>query len=182
MLHTPAHPDNCRSTDSAGCARGVQRVPSGVFQIPIVRRLPYWCPPNCLSRWGHGDPEMEFAKMHQSTFLTQEEAADACAKSYDTIRRYRRLGRLPNSRTRVDGTVEVAVADLVMAGLLDALASTSDVATVVARSRVERNLAASREECTVLRTRCEGLLERVERADGEIAFLRSMLGKFEVVR
>ncbi len=120
--------------------------------------------------------------MHQSTFLTQEEAADACAKSYDTIRRYRRLGRLPNSRTRVDGTVEVAVADLVMAGLLDALASTSDVATVVARSRVERNLAASREECTVLRTRCEGLLERVERADGEIAFLRSMLGKFEVVR
>jgi len=118
--------------------------------------------------------------MPQSTFLTQGEAADVCHKSYDTIRRYRRQGRLPNSRTRADGTVEVAVADLVAAGLLDALATSGDVAEAASRSRTERDLAATRQERDVLRERCEGLLERLERADGEIAFLRSMLHRVEV--
>lgn len=66
------------------------------------------------------------------------------------------------------------------AGLLDALATSGDVAEAASRSRTERDLAATRQERDVLRERCEGLLERLERADGEIAFLRSMLHRVEV--
>lgn len=78
--------------------------------------------------------------------FTQDEAAVVYGKSKDTIRRYRREDRLANSRTRPDGTVEIAVSDLVAAGLLDPLAAAGDVAEVALRSRVERDLVTSRQE------------------------------------
>jgi hypothetical protein len=56
-----------------------------------------------------------------AAYVTQEDAAALCGRSYDTIRRYRRQNRLPNSRSRADGVIEVAVADLVAVGLLDPL-------------------------------------------------------------
>ena len=180
-LPTAAHPQEVALGDLPG---GGQRWAKGRFQnspeIFLAAIAPGAGTANGSSRRGRGDPETEFTEMQQSTFLTQEEAADVCRKSYDTIRRYRRQGRLPNSRTRADGTVEVAVADLVATGLLDALANTGDVTEAASRSRTERDLAAMRQELNVLRERNEGLLERLERADGEIAFLRSMLYRVEV--
>ena len=58
------------------------------------------CGGDCLSGalldghpgWGHCDPETELTTMHQPTYLTQDEAAAVCNKSYDTIRRRRRNG------------------------------------------------------------------------------------------
>lgn len=113
--------------------------------------------------------------MNDRTYLTQDEAASVCARSRDTIRRYRRAGRLPNSRQRPDGTVEICVSDLVAANLLNPLTAMGDVTEVAARTRVERDLAAARQELAVLQTRYEGLLERLEHAAVENEFLRSML-------
>jgi hypothetical protein len=113
--------------------------------------------------------------MQGPTYLNQDEAAVVCGKSKDTIRRYRRGGRLANSRQRLDGTVEIAVSDLVAAGLLDPLAAAGDVAEVATRSRVERDLVTSRQELEVMRTQNQGLQERFEHAKAEIEFLRSLL-------
>jgi hypothetical protein len=76
--------------------------------------------------------------MRQFAYLTQNEAAPACAKSYETFRRYRHNGHLRNSRTRPPGTVEVAVADLVASGLLDPLAGAGDLSEIASPSRVSR--------------------------------------------
>jgi hypothetical protein len=97
--------------------------------------------------------------MQGSTYLSQDEAAIVCGISRDTIRRYRRRGLLTNSQTRPYGTVEVAVSDLVAAGLLDPLAAAGDVTEVATRGRVERDLATLRQEFVVLQTRYEGLVE-----------------------
>ena len=115
--------------------------------------------------------------MHQPTYLTQDEAAAVCNKSYDTIRRRRRNGYLPNSRTRSDGTVEVAVADLVAAGLLDPLAATDDVTEIATRSRVERDLITARQELAVQRAQIDGLTAANEILRAENAFLRTLLTK-----
>lgn len=113
--------------------------------------------------------------MQGPNYLTQDEAAVVCGKSKDTIRRYRREDRLANSRQRLDGTVEIAVSDLVAAGLLDPLTAAGDVAEVATRSRVERDLVTTRQELEVIRTRNDGLQERLEHATAEIEFLRSLL-------
>lgn len=51
--------------------------------------------------------------MQSITYVTQLEAADLTAKSYDTVRRARRWGKLPNSRERAHVTIDVSVTDLV---------------------------------------------------------------------
>ena len=91
--------------------------------------------------------------MYEPTYLTQDEAAAACGKAKDTIRRYRRDGRLPNSRPRPDSTVEVAVSDLVGANLLDRLLATADVSEIATRSRVECDLIAARQDFAVVESR-----------------------------
>lgn len=112
------------------------------------------------------------------THITQEEAAAVCGKSFDTIRRYRRHGKLPNSRTRPDGMVEVAVADLVAAGLLSPLAAASgEVPAIAGRSRAERDLAAARQELAVANVRMDELAERLARSESEVEFLRAVLKK-----
>ena len=77
--------------------------------------------------------------MYEPTYLTQDEAAAACGKAKDTMRRYRRDGRLANSRPRPDGTVEVAVSDLVAANPLDPLLATADVSEIATPSRLVRS-------------------------------------------
>ena len=112
--------------------------------------------------------------MSEPRYLTQEEAAAACNKHKDTIRRYRYDGKLPWD-TRDDGVVLVAVADLVTAGLLDPLAADGPVEQVAQRSRAERDLLAARQDLAVAHTRLDALTERLARADEEIAFLRALL-------
>ena len=113
--------------------------------------------------------------MSGPTYVTQDEAAQLCQKSYDTIRRHRRNNALPNSRTRPDGTIEVAVGDLVAAGLFDPFAAGGDVGEVVSCSRIERDLLAARQELAIERTKTEALHARLEHSRAEIEFLRSML-------
>lgn len=108
-------------------------------------------------------------------WVAQEEAAALCGCSYDTIRRYRRLKKLPRSRRRADGTVEVPVADLVAAGLLDPLRAGGDVDVLAARSRAERDLVVTRQELAVTTARLEAEAARAARAEGEVAFLRRLL-------
>lgn len=57
--------------------------------------------------------------MSEATYLTKKDAAAACGCSEATIQRYRRNGKFPNARTGSSGALEVPVADLVAAGLLD---------------------------------------------------------------
>lgn len=108
-------------------------------------------------------------------WVTQEEAAALCGKAYDTIRRYRREQKLPRSRKGAGGAVEVPVADLVAAGLLDPTAAGDNAAEVATRSRAERDLAAARQDLAVLTARLDAATERAERAEAEIAFLRSLV-------
>ena len=57
------------------------------------------------------------------THLSKPDGAALCAKSEDTLRRYDRQGKLPNTELR-DGKTFYAVADLVAAELLDPSALT----------------------------------------------------------
>lgn len=110
------------------------------------------------------------------TWVTQQEAAALCGVSFDTIRRYRRQNRLPRSRVRPgDGAIEVPVADLVSAGLLDPMAAGADAGEIATRSRAERDLAAARQELAVLGARLDAAAERAARAEAEVAFLRSLV-------
>ena len=108
-------------------------------------------------------------------WVTQEEAAALCGRSYDTIRRYRRDKKLPRSRSGAGGAVEVPVADLVAAGLLDPTAAGGNAAEVATRSRAERDLVCARQDLAVLTARLDAAIERAERAEAEIAFLRSLV-------
>ena len=115
--------------------------------------------------------------MYEPTYLTQDEAAVACGKSKDSIRRYRREGRLPNSRQRPDGTAEVAVSDLVTAGLLDPLLGMADVTEFAGRSRAERDLVAARHELAMVGSRLDAAREALHSAGEQIDFMRSTLRK-----
>ncbi|MFP3907301.1 MAG: hypothetical protein ACLFRV_06940 [Acidimicrobiales bacterium] len=77
----------------------------------------------------------------------------------DSIRRAEKKDLLPNTRQRSDGTTEVAVADLVAAGMLDPLAAHADVTEVAARSRTERDLTAVRQELAVANAQLAGLAD-----------------------
>lgn len=116
------------------------------------------------------------------TFVTRKEAAAMCGVHVDTIRRGETAEppekpKLPNTRRRTDGVVEIAVADLVAAGMLDPLAARADVTDLAGRSRAERDLTAVRQELALANTQLAGLTDRLIRQDEEIAFLRSLLKK-----
>ena len=115
--------------------------------------------------------------MSDAQYLTRKEAAVACGRHEDTIRRYQRDGKLANTRTRGDGTVEVAVADLVAAGLLDPLTAGVDVAEMAGRSRAERDLLTARQDLALAAVRIEALTAQLTDRDSEIDFLRSLLTK-----
>ena len=119
--------------------------------------------------------------MTSPTHVTQREAELLCGKDYDTIRRYRRNGKLPNSRTRPDGTVEVAIADLVACGLLDPMAATTDLGSVVATTRAERDLTQIRQDLVVAQERNAQLEVRLAEHRDEIAFLRQALSASRAV-
>lgn len=115
--------------------------------------------------------------MADTTYLSKKEAAAACGCDETTIQRYKRNGKLPNSRYGEGGVLEVAVADLVAAGLLDPLAVAGDVSGLGGRARIERDLVDARQELAVATARLDALSDRVARSDEEIAFLRSLLAK-----
>lgn len=115
--------------------------------------------------------------MAESTYITRKEAAALCDCHVDSIRRAEKKNLLPNTRQRSDGTTELAVADLVAAGMLDPLAARADVAEVAGRNRAERDLTAVRQELALASARIVGLTDRLTGQDEEIAFLRSLLKK-----
>lgn len=109
-------------------------------------------------------------------WVAQDAAAALCHCSYDTIRRYRRLGKLPRSRTNADGAVEVPVVDLVACRLLDPLVAERDAPGLATRARAERDLAAARQELAVLQARLEAATARAERAEDDVRTLHRLLG------
>lgn len=117
--------------------------------------------------------------MADTTYLSKKEAAAACRCSEANIQRYRRDGKLPNARYGEGGVLEVAVADLVAAGLLDPLAAAGDVSDLGGRARIERDLVEARQELAVATARLDALTDRVARSDEEITFLRSLLAKVD---
>jgi hypothetical protein len=108
-------------------------------------------------------------------WVTRHEAAALCALSFDTIRRCIEPRKLLRSRKNAKGVVEVPVADLVAARLLDPLAAGDGVAEVATRSRAERDLVAARQQLAVIGARLDAAVERAERAEAEIAFLRTLV-------
>jgi len=86
---------------------------------------------------------MELSMKYELNYVTQDEAATICGKAKDTIRRYRSDGRLPNSRSRPDGTPEVAVIDLVAMNLLNPLLAKADVIGIASSSGAESDLVAA---------------------------------------
>ena len=118
--------------------------------------------------------------MHSPTHVTQLEAVDLTGRSYDTLRRLRRQGKLPNSRERSDGVVEVALSDLVGIGLLNPLAAKGDVTEVISRSRIERDLLEARQELALQRGENESLRKSMTRVESEVAYLRGLLNKVVV--
>ena len=113
--------------------------------------------------------------MSENTYLTRKEAAAVCGCAEYTIRRYQRDGKLPAARKRDDGVTEVAVADLVTAGLLDPLAACGPVEQVARRSQAERDVVDLRRELAVVTVRLEELVKQLARAEDEAAFLRAYL-------
>lgn len=76
----------------------------------------------------------------ETRYLTRREASAACACHVDTIRRAEVASRLSSKRTRADGTLEIPVADLAGAGLLDPLAAGEGLPELVTRTRAQRDL------------------------------------------
>jgi hypothetical protein len=113
--------------------------------------------------------------MSEPRYLTRREAAAVCGRHIDTIRRAERDGLA--SRKRPDGTIEIAVADLVEFGLLDPLVDTTDIAGAVAQSRVERERDEALQALAVELTRNELLEARVADLRDETAFLRGLVRK-----
>lgn len=113
--------------------------------------------------------------MSETRFLTRKEAAAACGCHVDTIRRAEAAGRVPNRRTRLDGTIEIPTSDLVAAGLLDPLAAGAALPELVSRTRGERDLLDTRQQVAVSTSTIDLLRAQLERAYEEVAFLRSVL-------
>ncbi len=113
--------------------------------------------------------------MSENRYLTRREAAAASGCHPDTIRRAEAAGRLPNRRTRSDGSIEIPVSDLVAAGLLDPVAAGDGLPELVARTRTERDLLEARQQVALEQARVAGLDTLLDRAHEEITFLRSLV-------
>ncbi|MFA5566524.1 MAG: hypothetical protein WC184_10915 [Acidimicrobiia bacterium] len=110
-------------------------------------------------------------------FVTFRVAAELCGCDISTIRRANKAEKLPNTRKNKSGAWEVPLADLVAAGMLDPLASNTDVAEILGRSRNERDLVMARQDLALANAEIEALKESLSRSDDEIAFMRGLLTK-----
>lgn len=108
-------------------------------------------------------------------WVSRAEAAALCDVHVDTIRRHITSQKLPRTRKNPKGVVEVPVADLVAAGLLDPMAAGDSAGEVATRSRAERDLVATRQELAVTATKLDAAVARAERAEAEVAFLRTWI-------
>jgi hypothetical protein len=115
--------------------------------------------------------------MSEPAFVTKAQSALLCDRSEATIQRYKRQGDLPNSRYAVDGTLEIAVADLVAAGLLDPLAAGERVDAAVARHSATRELAQLHQDLAVLQASFDGVSARLSDALDQISYRRSRVPK-----
>ncbi len=107
-------------------------------------------------------------------YLTRKEAAELTGKSYDTMRRYGRDGRLPNSSMSDDGEVLIAVHDLIALGLIDVVDATrSD--EIVGRRKLERDLSDKEHELDLSNARIASLEARIDAQRAEIDFLRGLV-------
>ena len=106
--------------------------------------------------------------MNDPQYISRAEAAIRCGKSKDTIRKYQRDGKLPNSKL-LDGVTMIAVSDLVAANLLDPLADTTDVfAKFANQSKTDRELTDLAAALAVLQAQYDA-------ACHENTFLRELL-------
>ena len=160
-----------------GCATTLRTKDANAVATANAR---LWGTPHSYSGRGHEDSEREPSTMHSPTHVTQLEAVDLTGRSYDTLRRLRRQGKLPNSRERSDGVVEVALSDLVGIGLLNPLAAKGDVTEVISRSRIERDLLEARQELALQRGENESLRKSMTRVESEVAYLRGLLSRVVV--
>lgn len=116
--------------------------------------------------------------MSAEQWLMQKEAAELCGRSYDTIRRYRKAGRLGECRQENPGDHSaewlVPVAGLVAAGLLDPVAAGSDPEAVLGRREAERLYEVARLELERTRAELESARALAAEREAEIRHLRKM--------
>jgi len=94
-------------------------------------------------------------------YLTQNEACALCGCDYSTIKRHRVAGHFPGVRRRGDpnGTYEIPVADLILAGLWNpADVDEDDAAAAIGRTKAERRLEETRLALERSNARVESLL------------------------
>jgi hypothetical protein len=123
--------------------------------------------------------------MFTEIFLTRNEVADEAGRSYDTVRRAEKAGRLPNTRVASNGGKEMRLDDLVAAELIDPVAAAGiyEARTAASRgrpapppaaTRAERDVGNLARDLAVANERIDGLVEMLRRADREIAFHRGV--------
>ena len=113
--------------------------------------------------------------MTERLYLSRREAAAACGKSEDTIRRHDRSGRFPGRQVAGDGTVLYPVSDLVTAGLLDPAALSAPPVELAGGDRSHGEMAAAQAELAAAKTRIADLTAWIDRQNGEIDFLRNLV-------
>lgn len=109
--------------------------------------------------------------MSATQHFTIREAADLSGWSFDSIKRDRTLGYYPNAR-RGDGPNApwlIPLDDLIAAGRYTPEPD-QDPGLVVADRRAERDLALLREQLAASTA-------RADRAEGEVAYLRTLLDR-----
>ncbi|HEX3946629.1 MAG TPA: hypothetical protein VHW47_02940 [Acidimicrobiales bacterium] len=125
--------------------------------------------------------------MTERLYLSRREAAAACGKSEDTIRRYDRSGRFPGRHVTAGGVTVYPLADLVAAGLLDPAAlfdpsvTSEPAAGRVGGTSSDGELAAAHADLAVARARIADLTAWIDRQHGEIEFLRGLVQRSVVV-
>jgi hypothetical protein len=105
-------------------------------------------------------------------YLTQRQVMELLDRSYDTVRRWRANGELPNSRVGDGGVVEVAVADLVASGHLDA-ARAADLADAVDKGAGPS--PGTRPDVEVLSAQLDATRQLLAEARDEVTFLRQVV-------
>ena len=118
--------------------------------------------------------------MSAEQWMKQKEAAELCGCSYDTIRRYRKAGRLGECRQESPGDHSaewlIPLAGLVAAGLLDPVAAGSDPEAVLGRREAERLYEVARLELERTKAELGAARSALSARDEEIRFLRKVNG------
>lgn len=106
--------------------------------------------------------------------VTRKDAAELTGKSVDTLRRYAREGKLPNSQKSEGGEVLIAVHDLVALGLVDVVDATRPD-EIVGRRKLERDLVSAKHDLDLAHARIASLEAHVDAQREEIDFLRGLV-------